>query len=197
MITKSFELRANVAYFVPAKSVKLCKETLMPVSAESEVPSFSFNHRLADDIMFFGLCHGAAGTKTVVISNEHETVFLWIKGTRKHTYRIKATTLSIDLALENLTKAYLTDDKLTDGTLGDIIGDVVREWLFTTSGLKFDWTLACKWRKEFVYFQVVKEHFNSTSISVAPFGKKAFHSDLKTHPLDAVRADDAPSSKIV
>lgn len=196
MITKSFELRANVAYFVPAKSVKLCKETLMPVSAESEIPSFSFNHRLNPHVKFFGICHGSSGNKTVIVSNEHETVFLWVHGARKQTYRIKGITLSVDQALENLTKAYLTDDKLVNDVTGSIIADVVREWLFTTSGLKFDWTLACKWRKEFVYFQVVKESFNSTSLSIAPFGKKSFHSDLKTHPLDAVLSTDAPSSSI-
>jgi len=197
MITKSFELRANVAYFVPAKSARLCKETLMPVSAESEVPSFSFNHRLAHDVKFFGICHGESNVKTVIVSNENETVYLWVNGSRKYTYRIKGVTLSVDKALENLAKAYFTDDKLTTGVVGGIINTVVEEWLFSTCGLKFDWTLACKWRKEFVYFQVIKEGFNSTSVKMLPFGKPAFHSDLKTHPLDTLRLGDAPSSKIV
>lgn len=197
MITKAFELRANVSYFVSSPSARLCKETMVPVSKESKVPSFSFNHHLDSDIKFMGIFHGEKGLKTVVISDEHETVFLWVEGKAKRTYRIKSVSLSLDQALENLTKAYFVDHKLTDGVCGSGIHDIVREWLFTTSGLKFEWTLACKWRGEFVYFDVVKESFNTTSVKVIPFGKQAFHSDLKEHPLDVSQLSKTTSSKIV
>lgn len=196
MITKAFELRANVTQFVTSPSVRLSKETLVPVSSESSVPSFSFSHRLDPFISFYGIFHGDTGDRTVVISNDHDTVYLWVVNGKKLTYRCKGAVISLDGALATLAKEYLTNDKLQDSVVGAIIGNIVREWLFTTAGLKLDWTLAGKWRKEFVFFQVTKETWNTTSISFTPFGKTSFHSDLKTHPLDEVNPADAPSSKI-